>query len=174
MGHILADDNETILWSFNLSIFDHQLNLPGYWEFIRCYMEEDVLDEMPKTIFLCPNITEKREGYLFGLQYSMRVNTRLDWILQLPLFPYTMLETFSRYYIAMQTSKIPQWPKEVEKACQVDPDDPIDVSYKNNIPHVWRYVLEALKKEDHLRLYKQRGLAIRRIRRKVARRHRAQ
>ncbi|WP_340618877.1 hypothetical protein [Xenorhabdus entomophaga] len=36
--------------------------------------------------------------------------------------------------IAMRTSKIPQWTKEVEKACLISPNDTVDVSYKNNIP----------------------------------------
>ncbi len=136
-------------------------------------MEEDVLNEMTETIFLCPPIAEKRKGYLFGLQYGIRVNTKYDWGLRLLFFPYNILEAFSRY-IAMQTSKIPQWPEEVERECQVASDDPIDVSYKNNIPYVWRYVLAGLKKEDHLKYYEQRGLAVRRIRRKVEKRHRTQ
>ncbi|MCC8381226.1 DUF6708 domain-containing protein [Xenorhabdus sp. PB30.3] len=172
VGHILADDNERILKTFNLAIFEPKSNLPGYWEFIRCYMEEDVLKQIQKTIFLCPPISERKEGYIFGLQYLTRVDTKYDWIFRLPFFLYSMLEAFSRY-IAMQTSKIPQWPEEVERECQIDFDDPIDVSYKNNIPYVWRYVLAGLKKKDHLQFYKQRGLAVRRIRRKVTRHHKA-
>ncbi|CDL84793.1 hypothetical protein XSR1_520005 [Xenorhabdus szentirmaii DSM 16338] len=50
--------------------------------------------------------------------------------------------------MTMQTSKIPQWPEDVEKACQIMPDDPIDVSYKNNSPHLWRYVFSSLKKKE--------------------------
>ncbi|MBD2781762.1 DUF6708 domain-containing protein [Xenorhabdus szentirmaii] len=169
-GHILADDKETVLKTFSLGFFDLRYNLSGYWEFIRCYMEEDVLDELSKTIFLCPPIAEQKESYIFGLQYSIRGGSKFNWLHQFPLFPYSVLEAVARY-VATQTSKIPQWPEDVEKACQVMPDDPIDVSYKNNSPHLWRYVFSCLKKKDYLKFYKQKGLAVRRIRRKVARRH---
>ncbi|PHM66946.1 hypothetical protein Xsto_00598 [Xenorhabdus stockiae] len=172
-GHILADDNQTVLQTFNLAILESKPNLPNYWEFIRCYMEEDVLHEIPKTIFLCPPIAERKEGYLFGLQYGIRMRTKIDWVLLLPLFPYYLVEAFSRY-IGMQTSRIPQWPKEVEMACQVDSDDPIDVSYKGNIPYVWRYVFANLKMKDRIKYYKQSMTASKRIRRKVARRHKEQ
>ncbi|MCC8367817.1 hypothetical protein J8V57_16325 [Xenorhabdus sp. PB61.4] len=172
-GHILADDKETVLQTFSLGIYDSKVNIPGYWEFIRCYMEEDVLDELPKTIFLCHPISEKKESYIYGLQYILRVDTKWDWFYKLLLVPYYLLESFSRY-IAMQTSKIPQWPEEVEEKCEVAVDDPVNVSYKNNIPYVWRYFLANLKMKDHLKYHKQQMKAVQRIKRRVTKRHKIQ
>ncbi|MBD2781657.1 DUF6708 domain-containing protein [Xenorhabdus szentirmaii] len=164
-GHILADDQETVLRTFSLGFYGDKDDMIGYWEFIRCYMEEDVLDDLSKTIFICPPIAEKKESYLFGLQYSFRFASKLEWY-QLLFLPYTLLECLSRY-IAMQTSKIPQWPEEIEISCKVASDDKIDVSYKNNIQCLWRYTLANLKTEDYIMLHKQRKTAAKRIKRKV-------
>ncbi|MQL49360.1 hypothetical protein GEA64_15970 [Photorhabdus khanii] len=82
--------------------------MPCYWEFIRCYMEEDGSQEQADIILLCPPIEQKKEGYIFGLQYLMRMNSRLDWFVELINFPFDLITSIARY-IAMQTSKIPQW-----------------------------------------------------------------
>ncbi|WP_340618876.1 DUF6708 domain-containing protein [Xenorhabdus entomophaga] len=172
-GHILAEDKETVLQTFSLGVYDSKVNIPGYWEFIRCYMEENVLDEMHKTIFLCPPVSEKKENHIYGLQYILRVDSKWDWLYNLLLIPYHLIESVSRY-IAMQTSKIPQWPEDVEKKCVVASDDPIDVSDKNNIPYIWRYFSANLKMKDHLKYYKQQMIAVKRIRRRVNNRHNTQ
>ncbi|WP_340618878.1 DUF6708 domain-containing protein [Xenorhabdus entomophaga] len=169
-GHILANDNVTVLKTFSLPYYGSWEGLAGYWEFIRCYMEEDVLQELTKTIDMCPPVADRKEGYLFGLQYQFRFATKVEWI-RLLWFPYILLENLSRY-IAMLTSKIPQWPEEVEKACEVSPNDPIDVSYKSNKLNLWEYTFACINREDYIEAYRQKMTALRRIRRKVAKRYR--
>jgi hypothetical protein len=39
------------------------------------------------------------------------------------MFPFCLVVSLFRL-IAMRTSKIPQWPKEVDASCAIDPDDP--------------------------------------------------
>ncbi|KOY60217.1 hypothetical protein AM629_20610 [Photorhabdus heterorhabditis] len=170
-GHILADDKETVLDTFSLGFSGvfRELIL-GYWEFIRCYMEEEGLQEQADIILLCPPIEQKKEGYIFGLQYLIRMNSRLEWFVELINFPFDLITSVARY-IAMQTSKIPQWPQEVEEACQVDPDDPINVSAANNPVHLWRYVLANQTREERQALYDRQLSAHKRLQEKIAMAH---
>ncbi|MBD2802534.1 hypothetical protein ID854_19355 [Xenorhabdus sp. M] len=105
-GHILADDKETVLQTFSLGFYGSKYELSGYWEFIRCYMEEDVVKELAETIVMCPPVADWKEGYKFGLQYSFRLCSRFDRV-RFIVLPIILLESISRY-IAMKTSKIPQ------------------------------------------------------------------
>ncbi|KAA1174573.1 DUF6708 domain-containing protein [Photorhabdus heterorhabditis] len=170
-GHILADDKETVLDTFSLGFSGvfRELIL-GYWEFIRCYMEEEGLQEQADIILLCPPIEQKKEGYIFGLQYLIRMNSRLEWFVELINFPFDLITSVARY-IAMQTSKMPQWPQEVEDACQVDPDDPINVSAANNPVHLWRYVLANQTREERQALYDRQLSAHKRLQEKIAMAH---
>ncbi|MFD0707515.1 hypothetical protein C6H64_22155 [Photorhabdus luminescens] len=169
-GHILADDQEMVLETFSLGISGLRDMLPGYWEFIRCYMEEECLQEQADIISLCPPIEKQKESYIFGLQYLMRMNSRLNWIFGIVKLPFDLITSVARY-IAMQTSKMPQWPQEVEDACQVDPDDPINVSAANNPVHLWRYVLANQTREERQALYDRQLSAYTRLQEKIAMAH---
>lgn len=140
VGHVLAKDNETVLNTFSFGHVGNKTDLSRYWEFIRCYMEEDCLEEMAETVLYCPPVEKCREGYITGLQTLIKVDSRLEWIPCLLLSPLTLVESIARY-IGMQTSKIPQWSADVQEACAVDPHDPIHVGAENNAPHRWRTVL---------------------------------
>uniref|UniRef100_UPI0036DECCB6 DUF6708 domain-containing protein n=1 Tax=Photorhabdus sp. RM322S TaxID=3342825 RepID=UPI0036DECCB6 len=169
-GHILADD-QTVLDTFSLGFSEVFRELmPGYWEFIRCYMEEDGLQEQADIILLCPPIEQKKEGYIFGLQYLMRMNSRLDWFVELINFPFDLITSIARY-IAMQTSKIPKWPQEVEDACQVDPNDLINVSAANNPVHLWRHILANQTLEEYQAINDRLSLAHARLKEKIAMAH---
>ncbi|MEK9496353.1 DUF6708 domain-containing protein [Photorhabdus sp. P32] len=170
-GHVLADDQRTVLETFSLGLSGWREDIiQGYWEFIRCYMEEECLQEQADIIALCPPIEKQKESYIFGLQYLMRMNSRLDWILGVIKLPCALIASVTRY-IAMQTSKIPQWPQEVEEACQVDPDDPINVSADNNPVHLWRYVLANQEREERQALYDRQFSAYTRLQEKIAMAH---
>ncbi|MBS9439864.1 hypothetical protein EAE91_22750 [Photorhabdus noenieputensis] len=169
-GHILADDQETVLETFSLGISGLRDMLPGYWEFIRCYMEEECLQEQADIISLCPPIEKQKESYIFGLQYLMRMNSRLNWLFGIVKLSFDLITSVARY-IAMQTSKIPQWTQEVEEACQVDPDDPINVSAANNPVHLWRYVLANQTREERQALYDRQLSAYTRLQEKIAMAH---
>ena len=167
-GHILAEDGETVIDTFSLavSLTAGKKLLGEYWEFIRCYMEEDCVQELSELVTLCPPVEEKKEGYIFGLQYLMKMNSRLEWIFLPVMFPLDLLASFSRY-IAMRTSKIPQWPQEVLDACQPEHDDPIDVSAANNPKHLWRYVLANEKRDVYEARYARQKAAYERIKAKL-------
>ncbi|OWO78848.1 hypothetical protein B5C26_22970 [Photorhabdus luminescens] len=169
-GHILADDQETVLETFSLGLSGDLELMPGYWEFIRCYMEEECLQEQADIIALCPPIEKQKESYIFGLQYLMRMGSRLDWLFGFMILLCALITSVTRY-IAMQTSKIPQWPQEVEEACQVDPDDPINVSAANNPVHLWRYVLANQTREERQALYDRQFSAYTRLQEKIAMAH---
>ncbi len=169
-GHILADDQETVLETFSLGLSGRLELMPGYWEFIRCYMEEECLQEQADIIALCPPIEKQKESYIFGLQYLMRMGSRLAWPFGLIMLPIALITSVARY-IAMQTSKIPQWPQEVEEACQVDPDDPINISAANNPVHLWRYILANQTREERQALYDRQLSAHTRLQEKVAMAH---
>ncbi|CDL84791.1 DUF6708 domain-containing protein [Xenorhabdus szentirmaii] len=164
-GHILADDGFTVLKTFSLPYYSSLEELSGYWEFIRCYMEEDVLEDLAKTIDMCPPIADRKEGYLFGLQYQFRYSSKWEWIRLLGL-PYELIENFFRY-IAMLTSRTPKWPEQVEAACKVDSDDPFDVRYKSNKLNLWRYTFACLSQEHH----RKKREVLERIRNKVGKRY---
>ncbi|OCQ51512.1 hypothetical protein Ppb6_03311 [Photorhabdus australis subsp. thailandensis] len=169
-GHILADDQETVLETFSLGLSGSLEVMPGYWEFIRCYMEEECLPEQADIIALCPPIEKQKESYIFGLQYLIRMGSRLDWLFGFMILSVALITSVARY-IAMQTSKIPQWPQEVEEACQVDPDDPINVSAANNPVHLWRYVLANQTREERRALHDRQLSAYTRLQEKIAMAH---
>ncbi len=169
-GHILADDQETILDTFNLGLSGLREMMPGYWEFIRCYMEEMCLKEQADIILLCPPIEKQKESYVFGLQYQIRITSRLEWLSEIIRLPITLLTSIARY-VAMKTSRMPQWPQEVEEACQVDPDDQINVSAANNPVHLWRYILANQTREEYQALYDRKSSAHTRLQEKIAMAH---
>ena len=140
VGHLLAEDNETVLNTFSFGYVGQKAELSLYWEFIRCYMEEDCLEELAETIMFCPPVEKQKEGYIAGLQRLMQIDSRADWVLLVLNSPFALIESIARY-IAMQTSKIPQWPQDVLDACAVDPNDPVNVGAENNELHRWRTVL---------------------------------
>ncbi|WP_455427052.1 DUF6708 domain-containing protein [Dryocola sp. LX212] len=146
VGHLLSEDKETVLNTFSFGYVGQREELSLYWEFIRCYMEEDCLEELAETVLFCPPVEKQKEGYIAGLQRLMQIDSRADWLLLVLNLPFALVESIARY-IAMQTSKIPQWSPDVLEACAVDPHDPINVGAENNSPHRWRTVLANESRE---------------------------
>lgn len=166
-GHILADDGKTVLDTFSLGFSSTRRELVKNWAFVRSYIEvEDCLPDLADIIALCPPVTEKKESYLFGMQYMMRVESRMEWPMTLLLLPLTLPGSVARF-IAMRTSKIPRWSDAVEADCAVAPDDPINVSAKDNPKHLWRYVLANQSLEEYTALHQRQTVAIERLRAKV-------
>lgn len=130
-GHILDKDGITVKDSFSLSfsgmVTKDELDNPNkqegnyvrrYWEFVRRYMDEGPAELIGKVEFIMP-IAEKRESATHGFS-RLNANWGLLWI---PMFPVTVMTWIGRM-IAMRTSKIPHWPKEVEQSSAVAPSDP--------------------------------------------------
>ncbi|WP_455427049.1 DUF6708 domain-containing protein [Dryocola sp. LX212] len=170
VGHVLADDKETVINTFSFGHVGQKAELSLYWEFIRCYMEEDCLEDLAETVLYCPPVEKHREGYVTGLQTLIKMDSRLEWIPCLLLFPLSLVESIARY-IAMQTSKIPQWSPEVLEACAVDPHDPINVGAENNPPHRWRTVLANESREMYEAKNQRLASANQKIKAKLDARH---
>ena len=166
-GHILAEDGKTVIDTFSLGFSNARQELITNWAFVRSYMEvDDCLSDLKDIIVLCPPVAERRESFIFGLQYMMRVESRLEWPFTLILLPLKLLGGVARF-VAMRTSKIPRWSAAVEADCRVDPADPINVSAANNPKHIWRYVLANQSLEEYQALYQRQTAAMERLREKV-------
>ncbi len=91
----------------------------GYWEFIRRYMEDgpaSVID----IITGCLPIKDQKETLAFSYH-------RLAFSLGSAFSPFMIMYYLMDYpgrMLAMHYSKIPQWPREIEEQCPVEPNDP--------------------------------------------------
>jgi hypothetical protein len=128
MGHILAEDSCTVEESFALGISDIQtpsVILQSHWEFVRRYME-DGPETITGQVQFCLPISERRESLTVGIRRLFVNNFTISpvlWLILVPLMSFDFLMIPFRF-IAMRTSKIPQWPEEVESTCAIEPDDP--------------------------------------------------
>lgn len=169
-GHIIDKDKETVLETFSLGICENKESLPEYWEFIRCYMEEDLVAELAELVVICPPIENRKEGYLFGLQNLIYMDSRFGWI----YFPFKLplqLEASVCRYIASQTSKIPRWPQDVLDACRPDADDPVNVSAANNPKDMWRLVFANQSLTNWQEKYERMATATNRIHAALAKKY---
>ncbi|WP_250537279.1 DUF6708 domain-containing protein [Caballeronia sp. AZ10_KS36] len=122
-GHALKADRQTVEWTFALPCdSEDPRQLKNCWEFVRRYMEEG-----PKAVygdvFWCHDIATRRETYREGL---FALNLYLNGLPRLVKYisaPVVWLISIGRLF-AMRTSKIPQWPAEIEAQCRIDPSDP--------------------------------------------------
>lgn len=171
-GHILDKDGETVLETFSLGFCENKASLPEYWEFIRCYMEEDCVEDLAELVVICPPVENRKEGFVFGLQNLFYMESRLEWLF-LPVTLLLNIDGSVARYIAMQTSKIPQWPQEVQDACKPDIDDSVNVSADNNPKDMWRLVFANQKYEDWKALYEKMECATNRIHAALAERYSA-
>ena len=169
-GHILDKDGEMVLETFSLGFCENKASLPEYWEFIRCYMEEDCVEDLAELVVICPPVENRKEGFVFGLQNLFYMESRLEWLF-LPVTLLLNIDGSVARYIAMQTSKIPQWPQEVQDACKPDIDDSVNVSADNNPKDKWRLVFANQKYEDWKTLYEKMECATNRIHAALAERY---
>ncbi|MBP0711864.1 DUF6708 domain-containing protein [Burkholderia sola] len=121
-AHVLDMDGETVRETFALP-GDTMLvdQLKHGWEFIRRYMEEGPAS-VYRDVYWCHDIAKRREKYKVGLRY-MFFSLNGQPIGQILLSPVFFVGSLGRWF-AMRTSKIPEWPTEIEAACQVDFFDP--------------------------------------------------
>lgn len=124
-GHVMDADGVTVRETFALGASGEKDQLQTLWEFYRRYMEEGpqaVLTALEKPLICLPRLDLKRETWRFGWE---RVTLQLNgWILlqivsQVFMFPQSLFR-----WIAMHTSKIPQWPQWVEDECAIEANDP--------------------------------------------------
>lgn len=121
-GHALKADRETVEWTFALRADGVDVQqLQHIWEFVRRYMEEGPAT-VYRDVFWCHDIATKRETYRAGLDVLYLTFNGLP-ISQKVLSPVFWLIAIGRLFV-MKTSRIPQWPAEIEAQCAVDAFDP--------------------------------------------------
>ncbi|UDN37247.1 DUF6708 domain-containing protein [Proteus sp. NMG38-2] len=136
-GHILADDNKTIVDTFCLPASTGNFELLKYhWEFIRRYMEEGPENIIQQVEFCLP-IANKKESYGFTFFYVSTLFKGMLKILMPLMSPIIFIISIPRY-IAILTSRRPIWPEEVEEQCKIDPNDPYILNEKTNPKDLWK------------------------------------
>lgn len=162
---VVADDGEKISHIFPLPAREWDTRLLGvFWEFIRCYMEEEeCLADLAEAVAYCIPVEKQKEGWLFGLLYMARTTAgKLSLVVNIPAYPILLAISIPRW-IVMQTSKIPVWPEEVAAACRVDPDDPVNIGAENNRPQLWRRLMAVEGKARYTHYFEKENAAMHRI-----------
>jgi len=121
-GHALKADRETVEWTFALRADGVDIQqLRHIWEFVRRYMEDGPA-AVYRDVFWCHDIATKRETYRAGLDVLFLTFNGLP-VAQKLFAPIFWLVALGRWFV-MKTSRIPQWPAEIEAQCAVDAFDP--------------------------------------------------
>lgn len=136
-GHVIADDNKTIIDTFCLPASTGNFELLKYhWEFIRRYMEEGPENIIQQVEFCLP-IANKKESYGFTFFYVSTLFKGMLKILMPLMSPIIFIISIPRY-IAILTSRRPIWPEEIEEQCKIDPNDPYILNEKTNPKDLWK------------------------------------
>lgn len=135
-GHVLEKDGVTVRETFAFPVNGagerDRDQLPRYWEFIRRYME-DGPGAVAKNVEYCLPIAEHRESFAEGFHHlHARAHAAPTPLLVGVLLIY--LATYPGRWIALRTSKIPQWPKEIDDVCIAEANDPYRKDASNNEP----------------------------------------
>jgi hypothetical protein len=136
-GHVLEPDDVTVQETFALSYVgslsaldvnpertqfsDHDF-VRAHWEFIRRYME-DGPQAVSSQVQFCMPVDGRRESIRVGVERIFANIAGAPFLIYWLLFPLCLVVGLFRL-IAMRTSKVPQWPKEVDATCVVEPNDP--------------------------------------------------
>jgi len=136
-GHILEPNTSTIRETFALSYtgplipcdidpgpggpskFDY---VRAHWEFIRRYME-DGPEAVSSGVPFCMPLDGRRESIRVGTERVFANFASAPLLLYVVIVPFCALISVFRI-LAMRTSKIPVWPDDVEKDCEIEVDDP--------------------------------------------------
>ena len=141
-AHVLDQGDKTVRETFALGInssgdAEGRRILRMQWEFYRRYMDEGP-QAVTQYVKFCMPVDSKREpfraGYenIFSQFENLKSNAFLA-LLWLMMWPINWLSVLGRW-VAMQTSKIPKWPVDVEAANVIDPGDPYIKDARINPP----------------------------------------
>ncbi|MBD8793400.1 hypothetical protein IFR09_15625 [Pseudomonas syringae] len=136
-GHILDDDG-LIRHTFSVGhCSKNWVETLQHWEMIRRYMEDSPADLPfpPLRLFVCTKPT-LRNAFIYQA-------IAVDGFKSLPSLIFASSWAFFRW-ISQRTCRKPQWPADIEAACQIDDDDP----YRQ--PEPWRMgEVLGMTEEDH-------------------------
>ena len=135
-GHVLGPDNLTVRETFSLSYvgslatadtvpnvqYSSQDFVRAHWEFIRRYMEE-CPQAVSSQIQFCIPVDGRYESFGVGMERVFANFAGAPFLIYWMMFPFCLVVSIFRWF-AMRTSKIPQWPQEIEDSCKVETDDP--------------------------------------------------
>jgi hypothetical protein len=102
--------------------FSSQDFVRAHWEFIRRYMESGP-QEVCSQVKFCMPIGKNRERFRVGAERVFANFARGPLLLYWIMFPFCLLVSIFRW-VAMRTSKVPQWPHDVETSSTIEPNDP--------------------------------------------------
>jgi hypothetical protein len=140
-GHILDSDQVTVRETFVLSYvgslsaadaaigttkYSSQDFVRGHWEFVRRFME-DGPESVSSQVQFCMPVDGRRESIRVSIERVFANFSNAPILFYWIIFPFCLIISMFRV-IAMRTSKIPQWPEDVEKCCVVEPGDPYAVA----------------------------------------------
>lgn len=135
-GHVLEPDNMTVKETFALSYvgclsatdveptrtqFSDQDFVRAHWEFVRRYME-DGPQAVSSQVQFCMPVDTRRESARVGVERVFANIVGAPLLLYWLLVPVCLVVSAFRF-IAMRTSRIPQWPAEVDADCAMEPGD---------------------------------------------------
>lgn len=136
-GHVLAEDNKTVIDTFCLPGSSGNLELlKNHWEFVRRYMEEGP-EHLIQQVEFCLPIANKKESFGFTFFYISTLFKGIPKFLMPLLFPFIFILSIPRY-IAILTSRRPIWPQEIEEQCIIEKDDPYVMNEKTNPKDLWK------------------------------------
>ncbi|QEM82961.1 DUF6708 domain-containing protein [Halomonas binhaiensis] len=142
-AHMLDTDGETVLESFSLgypSPLGNAESIDKFWAFLQPYMEaEDGVERtwhhLKENIGYLVPVDGRKEGWRWSIARSFMLAAHWPY-LQLVFSPFFGLNAVGRM-LAMWTSKVPEWPAEVEQESQVDADDPYTLTWRDNDTIGW-------------------------------------
>jgi hypothetical protein len=146
---LLDEDGRTIRDYFEFNHQDSYEGVQGLWEFIRRYMEEGPEAVADSVSYYIP-IGRFGENPLYGF-CRLLLNFNKSIGMQVFMAPLMLVFAIGRV-ISMLTGSNPKWPKEVEEACAVDPDDPWIRDSRNNkplIPGIFSAIRRPAKDETN-------------------------
>lgn len=139
-GHVLDADRDTVRATFALSCvrvlsdpdidpgtkqFSNQDLVRSHWEFIRRYMEEGP-KHLSGQVQFCMPVDGRRESAKGGAQRVFANFAEAPVLLWLVVFPLCAIISLFRI-LAMRTSRIPSWPKNIDEVCIIAVDDPFAI-----------------------------------------------
>lgn len=149
-GHVLDKDGVTVKETFAFPATGtgeaDRAQLPRYWEFVRRYMENGP-QAVAKRVEYCLPIAEQRETFaggfhrMHGQAHALFAPILIVVLLVLYVLPYP------GRWLAMRTSKLPMWPKEIEERCVIEANDPYRKDASTNKPitdHSLIYLVAAI------------------------------